>query len=152
MWDPQMDLFARKFRVVRYDLRGFGKSDMPDLRYSNRTDLVNVLQHLEIDKAALIGCSIGGATAVDFTLEHPERVTALLPVGAGVSGWNGWSDEAIRQWTELLRLAKEGEVERVREMEAAVWFDGPARPVANRSRLSAACTRDSQRQLLAHAV
>ena len=127
MWDPQFDFFAKKFRVVRYDLRGFGKSEMPDLPYSNRADLGNVLLHLEIEKAVLIGCSMGGGAAIDFTLEHPERVTALLPVGAGVSGWNGWSDEAIRQWTELLRLAKEGEVERVREMEAAVWFDGPAR-------------------------
>jgi len=127
MWDSQFDFFAKRFRVVRYDLRGFGKSEMPDLPYSNRADLVNVLQHLEIDKAALIGCSMGGATAIDFTLEHPERVTALLPVGAGVSGWNEWSDEGIRYFTEFMRLAKEGDVERAREMDAVLWLDGPAR-------------------------
>ena len=67
MWDPQFDFFAeKKFRVVRYDLRGFGKSEMPDLAYSNRADLGNVLLHLKIDKAVLIGCSMGGATAIDL--------------------------------------------------------------------------------------
>src|SRR6266852_9781513 len=100
---------------------------MPDLPYSNRADLGNVLQYLGIEKAALIGCSMGGATAIDFTLEHPERVIALLPVGAGVSGWNEWTDDGIRQWTEFMRLAKDGEVERVREMEALMWLDGPGR-------------------------
>jgi pimeloyl-ACP methyl ester carboxylesterase len=127
MWDPQFDFFARKFRVVRYDLRGFGKSEMPDLPYSNRADLGNVLQHLEIDNATLIGCSMGGAAAIDFTLEHPERVTALLPVGAGVSGWMEWSDEGIRYFTEFMQLAKDGEIERAREMDAVLWLDGPAR-------------------------
>ncbi len=100
---------------------------MPDLQYSNRADLRNVLQFLGIEKAALIGCSMGGATAIDFALEHPETVNALLPVGAGVSGWNEWSDEAIRYWTEFMRLAKDGEIERVREMDAVMWLDGPAR-------------------------
>lgn len=130
MWDPQFDFFARQFRVVRYDLRGFGKSEMPDLPYANRTDLRNVLQYLGIDKAALIGCSMGGSTAIDFTLEHPQTVTALLPVGAGVSGWNEWSDEAIRYFAEFMRLAKDGEIERVREMDAVLWLDGPARDPA----------------------
>ena len=86
MWDPQFDYFADKFHVVRYDLRGFGKSEKPDLSYSNRADLGKVLQFLGIEKAALVGCSMGGSTAIDFTLEHPERVVALVTVGSGVSG------------------------------------------------------------------
>ena len=127
MWDPQFDYFADRFHVVRYDLRGFGKSGMPDLPYSNRADLGKVLQFLEIEKAALIGCSMGGSTAIDFTLENPERVMALLTVGSGVSGWNEWSDEGVRHWTEFMQLAKAGEIERAREMEAVLWLDGPDR-------------------------
>jgi pimeloyl-ACP methyl ester carboxylesterase len=130
MWDPQFDYFADKFHVVRYDLRGFGKSAMPDLPYSNRADLGTVLQFLGIEKAVLIGCSMGGTTAIDFTLEHPERVTALLTVGSGLSGWNEWTDEGIRHWTEFMRLAKAGEIERALEMDAALWLDGPARDPA----------------------
>ena len=127
MWDPQFDYFADKFHVLRYDLRGFGKSEMPDLSYSNRADLGKVLQFLGIEKAAIVGCSMGGSTAIDFTLEHPERVIALVTIGSGVSGWNEWSDEEIRHWTEFMRLAKEGEIERAREMDAVLWLDGPGR-------------------------
>ena len=67
MWDPQFDYFADKFEVIRYDLRGFGKSEMPDRSYSNRADLGKVLQFLGIGKAAIVGCSMGGSTAIDFT-------------------------------------------------------------------------------------
>lgn len=127
MWDPQFDFFANRFRVVRYDLRGFGKSEMPDLPYSNRVDLGNVLQFLGIEKAALVGCSMGGATAIDFTVEHPERVTSLLPVGAGVSGWNEWTDEGIRHFVKFMQLVKDNELDRALEMDAELWLDGPGR-------------------------
>jgi 2-hydroxy-6-oxonona-2,4-dienedioate hydrolase len=130
MWDPQFDYFADRFHVVRYDLRGFGKSEMPDLPYSNRADLGKVLQFLGIEKAALVGCSMGGSAAIDFTLENPERVLALVTVGSGVSGWNEWSDEGIRHWTEFMRLAKAGEIERARELEAVLWLDGPGRELS----------------------
>ena len=95
MWDPQIEAFASRFKVVRYDLRGFGKSSMPEESFALRDDLLAVLKHLGIGKAALVGCSMGGATAIDFTLEHPEMVTALVPVGAGVSGWNDWSPQSV---------------------------------------------------------
>jgi pimeloyl-ACP methyl ester carboxylesterase len=127
MWDPQFDFFARRFRVVRYDLRGFGKSEMIDAPYSNRADLRNVLQFLGIEKSALVGCSMGGAAAIDFTVENPARVSALLPVGAGVSGWNEWTDEGIRYFTEYIQLVKDNEIDRAQEMEAVLWLDGPGR-------------------------
>jgi pimeloyl-ACP methyl ester carboxylesterase len=128
MWDAQFETFAPRFRVVRYDHRGFGKSAMPDGSYALRRDLQSVLVHLGIEKAALVGCSMGGATAIDYTLEHPERVTALVAVGSGVSGWSEWTDEAIRYWTEFMRLAKSGEVDRAREMDAHLWIDGTREP------------------------
>ena len=127
MWEPQFELFSRKFRAIRYDLRGFGQSELPDTPYANRRDLRNVLQHLGVEKAALIGCSMGGATAIDFTIEHPERVTAIVPVGAGVGGWNVWTDAMLRHFGEFMRLAKEGDTERAREMDAKLWLDGPSR-------------------------
>jgi pimeloyl-ACP methyl ester carboxylesterase len=127
MWEPQFELFSRKFRAIRYDLRGFGQSELPDTPYANRRDLRNVLQHLGVEKAALIGCSMGGATAIDFTIEHPERVTAIVPVGAGVGGWNVWTDAMLRHFGEFMRLAKEGDTERARERDAKLWLDGPSR-------------------------
>jgi 2-hydroxy-6-oxonona-2,4-dienedioate hydrolase len=127
MWDSQFDFFAERYRVVRFDLRSFGKSEMVDLPYSNRADLGNVLQFLGVEKAALVGCSMGGAAAIDFTIEHPEKVTALIPVGSGVGGWYEVSDEQVRFFTEYIQLVKDNEIERAREMEAVLWLDGPAR-------------------------
>src|ERR1700736_3218479 len=55
MWDPQVDFFASQFKVIRYDLRGFGKSTMPEEKFALRDDLLAVLQHLGIRKPALVG-------------------------------------------------------------------------------------------------
>jgi len=126
MWDPQFDFFARKFRVVRYDLRGFGKSEMPDLPYSNRDDLGNVLLHLKIDKAALIRMlDWAGRPQSISPLEHPERVTALVAGrrGASVDGTE-WSDEGIRLFHRVHGGSqKKATIERAREMDAVLWLD-----------------------------
>ena len=130
MWDPQFDAFASKFQVVRYDHRGFGKSKMPEGPYALRDDLLAVLRCLGIAQATLVGCSMGGATAIDFTLEHPEIVKALVLVGSGVTGLNDpseLSDETIKHWTEFLKAIRDGDEDRAREMDAKYWIDGPSR-------------------------
>jgi pimeloyl-ACP methyl ester carboxylesterase len=133
MWDPQFDAFAANHRVVRYDHRGLGKSAMPEGGYALRDDLSAVLEHLSVKQAAFVGCSMGGATVVDFALEHPEMVTALVLVGSGVSGLNDPSQlsvDTIKHWTELLNAVRDGDVERARELDAKYWLDGPARDVS----------------------
>jgi pimeloyl-ACP methyl ester carboxylesterase len=133
MWDPQVEAFAGEFRVTRYDHRGFGKSKMPDEPYALRDDLFNVIRHLAIARATLVGCSMGGATAIDFALEHPEMVSALVLVGSGVSGLNDpkqLSADSLKYWTEFLALMRDRDIERAREMEAKYWIDGPARDSA----------------------
>lgn len=133
MWDPQFESFAERFRAVRYDHRGFGKSKLTDEPYALRDDLLNVVRHLNVAEVALVGCSMGGATAIDFALEHSEMVTALVLVGSGVSGLNDpnqLSAEAIKHWTELISLVQKGDVERAREMDAQFWIDGPSRDAA----------------------
>src|SRR5260221_9539684 len=80
MWDPQFETFAADYQVIRFDLRGFGKSKITDGAYSNRADLSRVLDTLGVKKAVLVGCSMGGATALDYALEQPEAVRALVLV------------------------------------------------------------------------
>ncbi len=131
MWDPQFDRFARRYRTIRYDLRGFGKSPMPEGgQYSNRDDLFGLLNHLGVEKAALIGCSMGGAAAVDFALEHPAMVTALVLVGAGVGGYIPTDSASFAYWGELVAAIQKGDLDRAREMEAALWIDGLGRDAA----------------------
>ena len=127
MWDPQVGAFASRYQVVRYDHRGFGKSTFPEESFALRDDLLSVLRHLSIAKAALVGCSMGGSTAIDFTLEHPEMVTALVPIGAGVSGWNDWSPESVNLFNELMGLVKKGDAKAAFELSAHYWIDGPSR-------------------------
>jgi 3-oxoadipate enol-lactonase len=94
-WDPQFASFAERYRVLRLDARGYGRSSRPEpgVPYSHVQDLLAVLDDAGIERAALVGCSMGGATAIDFTLEHPERVTALVLVAAGPNGFEGTPEQ-----------------------------------------------------------
>jgi 3-oxoadipate enol-lactonase len=100
VWDNQFSAFADKFRVVRYDRRGYGRSPKPEKPYSNIEDLYQVFTFIKIDKAILIGMSAGGGLAIDFTLQHPEKVTSLIVVGAVVSGF-GYSDHFLTRGGRL---------------------------------------------------
>jgi pimeloyl-ACP methyl ester carboxylesterase len=86
MWDDQWPVFAERYRVVRLDLRGFGRSEAEPLPYSNMDDLVAVLDHLAVSRAHIVGLSMGATVVVDFALAHPERVHALVAVDGGPSG------------------------------------------------------------------
>ena len=87
-WDDQFAPFSHSYRVVRHDARGYGRSSHPEpgRPYSHVDDLVAVLDGAGVDRAALVGCSMGAATAIDAALTHPERVAALVLAGAGING------------------------------------------------------------------
>jgi 3-oxoadipate enol-lactonase len=123
MWDEQFGTFAEGYRVVRYDRRGFGRSAMVDGTYSHHDDLRGVLDHLGIEHASFVGCSMGGGAAIDFALGHPERARALVLVGSAVSGVE--SDEPPpEEWNELVEVDAAGDLERVSELEVRIWVDG----------------------------
>jgi pimeloyl-ACP methyl ester carboxylesterase len=100
VWDYQFSTFAEKFRVIRYDRRGYGRSPQPEKQYSNIEDLNQVFTFLKIKKAILIGMSAGGGLALDFTLKHPDKVSSLVVVGAVVSGF-GYSDHFLTRGGRL---------------------------------------------------
>ncbi|HEX7956163.1 MAG TPA: alpha/beta fold hydrolase [Pyrinomonadaceae bacterium] len=93
LWDAQMKPLAKRFRVVRYDLRGFGRSNAERVEFWPTEDLRALLDFLKIERATLVGLSLGGIVAADFALEHPERVARLVLVGAGLRGNNQPPDE-----------------------------------------------------------
>ncbi|MBV8855570.1 MAG: alpha/beta hydrolase [Acidobacteria bacterium] len=86
LWDDQMGPLSKSFRVVRYDQRGFGKSAAPTGQYWPTEDLRALLDYLKIEKATVVGLSLGGIVAADFAFEHPERVERLVFVGSGLRG------------------------------------------------------------------
>lgn len=78
MWDAQFNHLSQQFRVVRYDLRGFGRSSKPEQSFYPVDDLYQLLQHLGINRASLVGLSMGAGVALNFALEHPEMVEKLV--------------------------------------------------------------------------
>src|ERR1700674_1198346 len=87
MWESQAEGLNKHFDVITPDMRGFGDSELPPEAWSPISDVLALMDALGLRQAPhLVGCSIGGSTAIDFTLEHPERVSKLVLVGAGVSG------------------------------------------------------------------
>jgi 3-oxoadipate enol-lactonase len=84
-WDGQFEAFARDYKVIRYDVRGIGKSARPDGPFSHSRDLFELFQFLNIDRAHIVGLSVGGAIAIDFAIEHPEKVDGLILAASGVS-------------------------------------------------------------------
>jgi len=86
LWNDQMKVFAKHHRVVRYDLRGFGRSAAAPQPFSHIEDLHALMDFLKIERATVVGLSLGGIIAADFALEHPERVDRLVLVGAGLRG------------------------------------------------------------------
>lgn len=88
VWDQQFPILAKNYRVVRYDRRGFGKSSAPEAPFSHRDDLNELFTQLKIDKAIVFGMSAGGAWSINFALKYPEKVNALVLVGAVVAGYS----------------------------------------------------------------
>lgn len=86
IWDEQMRPLSKRFRVVRYDIRGYGRSPAPTDEYYPLEDLRALLDYLKIDRATLVGLSLGGIISADFALEHPARVERLVLVGSGLRG------------------------------------------------------------------
>jgi pimeloyl-ACP methyl ester carboxylesterase len=86
LWDDQVPVLAKKYKVIRYDRRGFGKSSAPEAPFSHLDDLNQLFVQLNIDKAIVFGVSAGGGWSIHLALCHPEKVKALILVGAVVSG------------------------------------------------------------------
>ena len=90
-WDAQFTALAENHRAIRWDRRGYGRSDIPSAPFVNVDDLHSLMTALEVERASLVGCSFGSLVATEFTLEHPDMVSSLVLVGPIVSGF-GFSD------------------------------------------------------------
>jgi 3-oxoadipate enol-lactonase len=121
-WDDQMASFpAAGYRSIRYDLRGFGRSPAPTSPWSPVEDLVAVLDHRSIERAAVVGNSCGGSVAVDAVLEYEDRFWALVPVAAGVDGSDGPPEVLRTLWKEMARLMEAGDAAGAQILELDVW-------------------------------
>ncbi|MBD0371064.1 MAG: alpha/beta hydrolase [Pyrinomonadaceae bacterium] len=96
LWDDQFREFAKHYRVIRYDLRGFGRSGYPASAFSHVEDLYALLKFLKVERCSLVGLSLGSMIAADFTLEHPEMVERLVLTAPGLRGSTAPRNERAR--------------------------------------------------------
>ena len=132
-WDAMAPgLAAAGFRVIRYDARGFGRSVTEDVAFSNRADVVAVLDAHGVDRAAIVGNSRGGQIAIDTTIEFPGRVAALVTIGSGPGGFDPgveFPDEApYFEEAERLEGAAERDADAIADLDVRLWVDGPGQP------------------------
>ena len=127
MWDGQFELFSRWSRVIRYDNRNHGLSrGLPDT-FSYHEDLNRLMEALGIQRARLVGLSLGGSIAIDFALTHPEKVSALVLVSSGLSGYE------FRDSTLKVNQKKQSDAAARKDMNGYIeyfqrsWTDGPRR-------------------------
>ena len=97
-WEPQLREFGKRYRCIAYSARGYTPSDVPSDKnvYSYQhvmRDAVAVLDHLKIDKAHLVGLSMGGYTCLQVALNHPARVRSMTLAGTGAGSERWYTDE-----------------------------------------------------------
>ena len=127
MWEPQAAGLGGHFDVIAPDMRGYGKSELPATAWSPVEDLLALMDALRIREAPhVVGCSIGGGLAIDFALEHPDRVSKLVLVGAGVSG-QPYDDKYDDLFTEVNAAEETKDLAVLNEAEMKLWLIGPGR-------------------------
>jgi pimeloyl-ACP methyl ester carboxylesterase len=129
-WQPVVDRLAGRHRCIRFDARGYGQTRYQrEGGWSPVSDAVAVLDAAESNRAVVVAGSMGGATAIDLALAHPERVTGLVLIGSAVRGapYPDITEGATARLTALGDAAEEAEdIDELNRIEAWMWLDGPA--------------------------
>jgi len=101
LWEPQVAGLTPSFRVLRYDTRGHGRSTSPELAYSLDDlggDVLDLLNHLKIEKCHVCGVSLGGITALWLAVHAPQRVLSVMPcnTAARIGSESSWKERIVQ--------------------------------------------------------
>jgi pimeloyl-ACP methyl ester carboxylesterase len=120
LWEPVVPFLAERFRTIRVDLRFYGRSTGPAVPWSWQEDAIGVLDELGIERAALVGLSMGGKIALDVALAHPERLWAVVGVAPGLGGHDGaaYTEEHEERYEVA---AEEEKLQTAMEIDFEVW-------------------------------
>lgn len=129
MWDPIVPALAGDHRVVRYDLRGYGRSTIPPAPFAHHDDLAAIFRELDLGPAVVIGASYGGEVATALAIERPELVRALVLVNT-LAGMRKPSEQLRSGWKAVNAAMDRGDVPGAVEIETRMWVDGPHRQPA----------------------
>ena len=126
MWDAQFAALEQQYRVIRYDQRGYGQTTAPTMPFSRVDDLHALLDQLGVERTALIGCSMGGTLALDYTLTYPQQVLALMTVASDPSGYMpaGAPPPLVMK---LIEASQRGDIEGMARAAVLIWGAGENR-------------------------
>ena len=126
LWEPQLRSFSRSHSVLRIDLPGFGNSPIETNPVSNRDAVRDAMDAEGIERAALVGVSLGGNTALELALESPARVSALVLVGAGLPD-HDWSEDVTSFFAAEEEALERGDLDAAVDANLRMWLAGPRR-------------------------
>ncbi len=119
-WDPVWGELGPSLAALRYDLRDHGASISRSRPFNHATDLLNLLDAVGIDRCDLTGVSMGGGIALNFALEHPDRVARLILISPAIVGWE-WSESWRALWRPIAAQARAGALDEARQS----WWQHP---------------------------
>jgi 3-oxoadipate enol-lactonase len=126
MWDEQVGPLSLQYMIIRYDLRGFGRTPRGTVRFSHYHDIAVLLDSLRIGNVHVVGASFGGRVAIDFALAFPQRARSLTLCAPAISGAIPSSEMLNIDSTEKA-LLKKGDQKGAAEFEVRTWVIGPNR-------------------------
>ena len=124
MWAPLARLLQQEWRVVRYDLRGYGRSALPPGPFSHVEDLAAVIAATADEPVHLVGASMGGRTALDLALDRPGAVRSLVLLGTVVSGFDP-DVPPPPLWEQVVAAGRVGDVAALADAETRLWLADP---------------------------
>lgn len=110
IWEKQVEELSKTNKVITYDLRGFGKSSLPNGRYSHSEDLHELLKEINIQNPKIVGHSFGGEIAVEYALRYPNEVNNLVLISPSRR-----DVKVIQEWHVYLELGRAGDIEGLRK-------------------------------------
>ena len=134
MWDPFARLLAEERRVVRYDLRGYGRSALPPGPFSHVDDLARVITATADAPVHLVGASMGGRISLDLALDRPGLVRSLVLLGTVVSGFDP-DVPPPPLWEQVVAADRADDLDALADAETRLWLadpDGSRLPAALR--------------------
>jgi pimeloyl-ACP methyl ester carboxylesterase len=120
-WDSVWAAMGDALPALRYDLRGYGRSvTREEGAFTHADDLLCLLDTIGLDVIDLVGVSMGGSIALNFTLEHPQRVRRLVLISPGLVAWE-WSGQWRALWQPIVDQARAGALQEARHL----WWMHP---------------------------
>jgi len=151
-WNNEFVDFVQYYQVVRYDMRGYGKSEPVDGDFSHMSDLISLLDTLELQVPLfMMGCSMGGGLAMDFALAQPSRVKALIMVDSAPSGLK-LDLPTPAKFAEAEKAFDNGDLDLVAEIETQIWFDGMNRTSDQVNKVMRKLVYEMDRTALSHEI